>query len=136
MTNSTKRPILIVDDDPDDREMIRDAFLENKYQQNYVFIEDGEKLMDYLYNINHRRYPCLILLDLNMPRKDGREALKEIKENKEFNQIPTIILSTSSSSSDRQISYELGANCFVTKPDSYTKLVDITKSIGKLWFEN
>jgi CheY-like chemotaxis protein len=123
--------VLIVDDDADDREIIRDAFLTKYKDSDYVFIENGEKLMEYLENCD--QLPALIMLDLNMPGKDGREALKEIKNNTGFRQIPIIVFSTSSSHKDRQISYELGANCFITKPDTFNKLIDLAESIGRLW---
>ena len=77
--------------------------------------------------------PDLVLLDLNMPGKDGREVLREIKSTAAFQKIPTVVFTTSSSEIDRQMSYEYGANCFVTKPDTFDKLVDITGCILKLW---
>jgi CheY-like chemotaxis protein len=123
--------VLIVDDDADDREIIRDAFLTKYKESDYVFIENGEKLMEYLENCD--QLPALIMLDLNMPGKDGREALKEIKSNTGFRQIPTIVFTTSSSQKDRQMSYDLGANCFITKPDTFNKLIDLADSIGRLW---
>ena len=125
--------ILIVDDDPDDRESIRDAFLEKNHHQDYVLIENGTKLFDLLYNMKDSNFPSLILLDLNMPGKDGKEILKEIKGNKFFYRIPVIILTTSASPKDVEVSYALGANCFVTKPDSFAKLVEIADCIAKLW---
>ncbi|MEI6947024.1 response regulator [Paraflavisolibacter sp. H34] len=129
-----KHNILIVDDDADDREIIRDAFLSNSNGQNeYIFIENGDKLIEYLDNCQEKEYPALILLDLNMPGKDGREALREIKSSEQFHHIPTVIFTTSSSDRDREMSYGLGANCFVTKPDTFNKLVDLTSSIAKLW---
>ncbi len=127
--------VLIVDDDADDREIIRDAFQANYKDSDYVFIENGEKLMEYLDNCGE--LPSLIMLDLNMPGKDGREALRDIKSHSDFRQIPIVVFTTSSSHKDRQTSYDLGANCFITKPDTFNKLVDLTQSIGKLWlFEN
>jgi len=77
--------------------------------------------------------PALIMLDLNMPGKDGREALKEIKGSERFRHIPTVVFTTSSSQKDMQVSYDLGANCFITKPDTFNKLVEITNSIAQLW---
>jgi CheY-like chemotaxis protein len=123
--------VLIVDDDADDREIIRDAFQTNDRESDYIFIENGERLMEYLENCDI--LPSLIMLDLNMPGKDGREALKDIKSNTGFRQIPIIVFTTSSSHKDRQMSYDLGANCFITKPDTFNKLVDLTMSIGRLW---
>jgi CheY-like chemotaxis protein len=130
-----KHFVLIVDDDADDREIIRDAFMNfSKDQYEYIFLENGDRLIEYLDNCNAENgLPSLILLDLNMPGKDGREALKEIKSTEKFHQVPTVIFTTSSSERDRQISYGLGANCFVTKPDTFNKLVELTSSMAKLW---
>jgi CheY-like chemotaxis protein len=75
------------------------------------------------------------MLDLNMPGKDGRETLKEIKSNKQFQEIPTIVFTTSSSHRDKQNVYELGANCFITKPDTFNKLVELTSCIMRLWLQ-
>jgi CheY-like chemotaxis protein len=128
-----KHSILIVDDDADDREIIRDAFAANTEEADYVFLENGDALISYLETDGAQSIPSLILLDLNMPGKDGREALKELKTNEKFRHIPTVVFTTSSSYRDKQMSYLLGANCYVTKPDTYNKLVDITGSISKLW---
>jgi CheY-like chemotaxis protein len=132
MKSTNKYSVFIVDDDEDDRESIKDAFLENKHHYNYVFMSNGDQLLEYLV-ANPPRENTLILLDLNMPGKDGRDILKEIKNARNLKPIPVIVLTTSSSERDKQTSYELGANCFVTKPDSYNDLVDITNSIAKLW---
>lgn len=124
--------IFIVDDDPDDRQIILDAFLENSPQIDYVFIENAETLLENLYS-DDSDYPALILLDLNMPGMLGLQALKEIRSNKKFSQIPIIVLTTSTLNQDRRTSYELGASCFLRKPDSFGELVNITNSIVKLW---
>lgn len=129
-----KQQVFIVDDDEDDRLSIRDAFLENKHHHEYVFIHSGDQLLQHLDTKHRDSLSTVILLDLNMPGKDGRDILRELKENKHFQPIPVIILTTSSSEKDRVLSYELGANCFVTKPNSYTGLVEIADSIAKLWF--
>jgi CheY-like chemotaxis protein len=128
-----KQSILIVDDDADDRESIRDAFLENYQRHEYIFFTGAEELVNYLRDVNSEGYPAVILLDLNMPGMDARDALKQIKGSTDTRHIPIVILTTSSSHIDRQTSYRLGANCFVTKPDTFNKLVDITDSIAKLW---
>ena len=133
MKPNQQHSVFIVDDDADDRESIRDAFLENKHNQEYVFMKSGDQLIDHLASVPKGAKPVVILLDLNMPGKDGRDVLKEIKGNKELRGIPVIVLTTSSSEKDREASYELGANCFVTKPDSYRELVNITDSIARLW---
>ena len=132
MKSSATHLIFIVDDDPDDRQIILDAFLENSPQIDYVFIENAETLLENLYS-DESDYPALILLDLNMPGMLGLQALKEIRNNKKFSQIPIIVLTTSTLNSERKTSYELGASCFLRKPDSYGELVEITSSIVKLW---
>jgi CheY-like chemotaxis protein len=131
---SKKHIIVIVDDDTDDREIIRDAFMSNhKDHREYVFMENGEKLMDYIEEADKDSMPALIMLDLNMPGKDGREVLKEIKSSERFKHIPTIVFTTSGSQKDKQTAYELGANCFITKPDTFNKLVELTNSIMLIW---
>lgn len=131
-----RQVILIVDDDSDDREIIRDAFMSSKTDnKEYVFIENGDRLLDYLQGSEINDLPSLIMLDLNMPGKDGREALKEIKKEEHFKNIPIVVFTTSASQRDRDTSYSLGANCFVTKPDTFNKLVELTDSISRLWLQ-
>lgn len=133
--------ILIAEDDPDDRLMTQDAFRENHLKNDLFFVEDGEQLMNYLNGIgkysDRSKYPMpgLILLDLNMPKKDGREALKEIKLNNELKRIPIVILTTSKAEEDVIKSYDLGVNCFITKPVTFQGLVDVTNVLGRYWFE-
>jgi CheY-like chemotaxis protein len=134
MKPNPKNLVYIVDDDPDDRQIILDAFLENNTQMDYVFIENGDELMRTLSACTETEYPSLILLDLNMPGMLGMQALKEIKSSSQYNHIPTIVLTTSTLQSDRNASYSLGANCFLSKPPSYTELVALTHAIAKLWF--
>ena len=135
MATIPKHSIFIVDDDPDDRASIHDAFVANDHNHDYVFMKNGDQLMGHFSDMSYK-HPSLILLDLNMPGKDGREILKEIKTNEKLKPIPIIVLTTSSSVKDRETSYKLGANCFVTKPDSYGELVTLTDSIAKLWLAN
>lgn len=130
--------ILIAEDDPDDRVLTKEAFEENYLLNNLYFVEDGEELMNYLYKKGKyvdKPLPNLILLDLNMPRKDGREALKEIKTHPEFRKIPVIILTTSKAEEDIIKTYDLGVNSFITKPVSFFDFVEVTKILGKYWFE-
>jgi len=134
MKINSKQLVYIVDDDPDDRESIRDAFLENNHRHHYQFMQNGEQLLSHLAKQSNDCLTFLILLDLNMPGLSGRDVLKEIKENEALQSIPVIVLTTSASEKDRRTSYELGANCFLTKPDSYQDLVEITDSIARLWF--
>lgn len=127
--------ILIVDDDADDREIMKDAFMRSGEEIEYIFIENGDRLIEYLNQNIVDNLPALILLDLNMPGKDGRETLKEIKENNRYNHIPIIVFTTSSSHRDKMMAYELGANCFITKPDTFNKLMNLTTCISKLWLQ-
>jgi CheY-like chemotaxis protein len=133
--------ILIADDDPEDRMLVEDAFIESRLANDLRFVEDGEQLMDYLYHrgqytdpVNSPR-PGIILLDLNMPKKDGREALKEIKSDPRLRQIPVVVLTTSRAEEDIFRSYDLGVNSFITKPVTFTAMVELMKTLGKYWFE-
>lgn len=134
MKPTPKNLVYIVDDDPDDRQIILDAFLENNTSMDYVFIENGDELISTLSSCGPEDYPSLILLDLNMPGMLGMQVLREIKEKEQFSHIPTIVLTTSTLLTDRSASYELGANCFLSKPPSYTELVALTSAIARLWF--
>jgi len=133
--------ILLADDDPDDRKLTQDAFAENRLANNLHCVEDGEELMDYLNRrgkfekLSGEALPGLILLDLNMPRKDGREALKEIKANPEFRRIPIVVLTTSKAEEDIVRTYDLGVNSYVTKPVTFKSLVELIKVLGRYWFE-
>ena len=133
--------ILIADDDPDDRQMTKEALEENYLLNSLHFVEDGEQLIDYLKRRGKYQDPLtsprpgLILLDLNMPRKDGREALNEIKSDPELKSIPVIIFTTSKAEEDIIKSYNLGVNCFITKPVTFSGLLDVARSIGQYWFE-
>jgi DNA-binding response OmpR family regulator len=133
MNQVVKHSVFIVDDDEDDRESIRDAFLQNDHRQDYIFMKNGEQLIYHFNKTGSNKYPSLILLDLNMPGKDGRDVLKEIKNSDDLKLIPVIVITTSSSDKDRETSYRLGANCFLTKPNSYDELVKITDCIARLW---
>ena len=132
MLQSAAHSVFIVDDDVDDRESIRDAFVQNKHAHNYVFMQSGMQLIDH-FAADAKKHPSLILLDLNMPGMSGKDVLKEIKGKDELKLIPIVVITTSSSSKDRDVSYQLGANCFVTKPDSYHELVELTNAIATLW---
>jgi CheY-like chemotaxis protein len=133
--------ILMADDDADDRELTRDALAESRLINDLHFVEDGVQLLDYL----HRRgvysrpggapRPGVILLDLNMPRKDGREALREIKSDPELRDIPVVILTTSKADEDIAQSYNLGANSFISKPVTFAGLVEVVRGLGKYWFD-
>jgi len=132
--------ILMADDDEDDRLMAKEALEESKLKNELYFVHDGEELMDYLYNRGEfsdpdsSPRPGLILLDLNMPRKDGREALSEIKADPELRQIPIIVLTTSKAEEDIYRTYDLGVNSFITKPVTFEGLVDVMKTLTRYWF--
>lgn len=133
--------ILIADDDEDDRLLAEDALRENRLVNDLRFVEDGEELMDYLKQRgkfsgpNQAPKPGLILLDLNMPRKDGREALEEIKSDEQLRRIPVVILTTSKAEEDILNTYDLGVNSFITKPVTFDGLVELMQLLGRYWFE-
>lgn len=133
--------ILMADDDPDDRLLAERALHEYRLKNGIRFVEDGEELMDYLYR--RGKYsapgaapvPGLILLDLNMPRKDGREALAEIKRDPVLHKIPVVILTTSKAEEDIVRAYDLGVNSYITKPVSFQGLAEVMKTLSIYWFE-
>ena len=130
--------ILMAEDDPDDRMLTKEAFEENLIQNRIDFVEDGEELLQFLRKegkFADMPTPGLILLDLNMPKKDGREALKEIKSDPVFRRIPIIVLTTSKAEEDIVKTYDLGVNSFISKPVTFDDLVRVTKEIGRYWFE-
>lgn len=132
---------LMADDDPDDRMLTRDAMEESRVLNDLRFVEDGEELMQYLTrqgkysNPDDSPRPSIILLDLNMPKKDGREALKEIKSNPELRRIPIVIMTTSQSEEDILRSYDLGASSYITKPVTFDGLIALMKTLGQYWVE-
>jgi CheY-like chemotaxis protein len=130
--------ILMADDDSDDRMMAADAMRESRLGNTFRCVEDGQELMDYLnrtgkYAVEDAPRPGLILLDLNMPRKDGRQALEEIKRDPDLRRIPVVILTTSKTEEDVLRSYDLGANSFITKPVTFDRLVEIVRMLGNYW---
>ena len=133
--------ILLADDDEEDRMLAADALVESRVVNDLRFVHDGHELLDYL---NRRGaysdpasapLPGLILLDLNMPRMDGREALREIKADPELRRIPIVVLTTSKAEEDIYRTYDLGANSFITKPVSFEGLVAVMREIGRYWIE-
>lgn len=141
VTCSSPITILMADDDVEDRLLTKEAFEMNRITNPLCFVEDGEELMDYLH---HRgKYtdedsaprPGLILLDLNMPRKDGREALEEIQADPELRRIPTVVLTTSQADEDVLGSYDLGANSYIAKPVTFNSLVAVINSLGQYWLQ-
>jgi len=133
--------ILMADDDPDDRRLTKEAFDESHLMNDLRFVEDGEELLDYL---NRRGkyadpdsapWPAILLLDLNMPRKDGREALEELKKDPRFRGIRVVIMTTSKAEEDIIRSYNLSAASYITKPVTFDRLVEVIRTLGKYWLE-
>lgn len=143
MTETNKNPIIILmaDDDDDDRLLTSEALSESRLINGLHFVKDGEELMDYLQHKknyaapNSAPRPGLILLDLNMPKKDGREALREIKADPALRRIPIVILTTSKTEEDILRSYDLGANSYITKPVTFEGLVRVIQMLGHYWLE-
>jgi CheY-like chemotaxis protein len=132
--------ILMADDDEDDRDLARDALEGTRLGERMEFVSDGQDLIDYLrhdgpYAQAPRPRPSIILLDLNMPRKDGREALAEIKADASLRQIPVVILTTSSDDVDVQNAYALGASSYITKPVTHGKLIEVMQMVARYWSE-
>jgi CheY-like chemotaxis protein len=133
--------ILIAEDDEEDRMLTREAMMESRVKNTFHFVEDGEYLMDYLFNkgnyADKQKYPTpgIILLDLNMPRKDGREALKEIKSNEHLKRIPVVILTTSKAEEDIIRTYDLGVNSFISKPVTFEGMINVMKALGTYWLD-
>ncbi len=131
--------ILMADDDPDDRMLTKEACEEARLANPLHFVEDGEQLMDYLHRrgeyaeLSQYPLPGLILLDLNMPKKDGREALAEIKADPELRRIPIVVLTTSKSEEDILRTYDLGVNSFIVKPVTFESLVEVVKTLARYW---
>lgn len=138
--NAKPITILMADDDADDRQLTRDALEEGRLANDLRFVEDGEELLEYLrhegrYAGKKAPRPGLILLDLNMPKMDGRTALGAIKGDADLRQIPVVILTTSKADEDIYKSYDFGVNSYIVKPVTFEALVDILQTLKKYWFE-
>jgi CheY-like chemotaxis protein len=134
--------ILMADDDEEDRELARDALEDSRLANDMRFVVDGQDLMDYLRRAGPYAHPAveaprpwIILLDLNMPKKDGREALAEIKGDPSLHNIPIVVLTTSKDEEDVLRTYDLGANSFITKPVTFAGLVEVMRTWTRYWFE-
>jgi CheY-like chemotaxis protein len=133
--------ILMADDDPDDCLLAQEALVEARLANDLHFVRDGEELMDYLHQRGQYALPDaaprpgLILLDLNMPRKDGREALTEIKADPDLRRIPVVVLTTSSAEEDILRTYDLGVSGYITKPVCFAGLVEVMKGLGVYRFQ-
>lgn len=144
MSENGKRAVVILmaDDDEEDREMARDALESSHLANEMRFVVDGQDLMDYLKH--EGKYasvpsdaprPGIILLDLNMPKKDGREALAEMKADPSLRSIPVVVLTTSKDEEDVFRSYDLGVSSFITKPVTFAGLVEVMRTWQRYWFE-
>jgi CheY-like chemotaxis protein len=133
--------ILMADDDADDRTLTKEALEEGRLMNELRFVENGEELLEYVRKQGKYAPPAdaprpgLILLDLNMPRKDGRAVLKEIKSDPDLRTIPVVVLTTSKADEDVYRSYDLGVNSYIVKPVTFEALVDILQTLEKYWFE-
>jgi CheY-like chemotaxis protein len=127
--------IIIADDDIDDRNLIERAFKHIGLSEELHFVEDGEELLSFLNDKDSAMGSPIIFLDLNMPRKDGREALKEIKSDDILKKIPVIIFTTSKSKDDIDSCYATGANCFISKSNTFPELVQMLKNAVDFWLE-
>ena len=131
----------MADDDPDDRMFVEDAWEESRLANELKFVTDGEELLDYLHQrgpyaaAEEAPQPGLILLDLNMPRMDGREALERIKKDEELQSIPVVVLTSSKAEEDILRSYDMGVNSYIVKPVTFDKLVDVIQTLGLYWLE-
>lgn len=133
--------ILIADDDADDRMLIEDAFEESRLSNPLAFVEDGEQLLSYLRreapfeHLAGHPMPGLIILDLNMPKMDGRTALSHLKADPNLQRIPVIVLTTSQAEEDILKTYGLGVSSFISKPVTFDGLVEVVKVIGQYWIQ-
>jgi CheY-like chemotaxis protein len=130
--------ILIAEDDADDRFLFKTALEEKGYKDRIEFVENGIELWKFLEEIEkkdvrQRVFPSFILLDLNMPKKDGREVLREIKQHPEFKKIPVVVFTTTNSENEVKRCYELGANTYVVKPVSFDSLLKVVEEIRMYW---
>ncbi len=134
-------PILIAEDDEDDYLLTIEALKEAGVATQVKWVKDGEELMDYLEPIgttikkSSPEFPSLILLDLNMPRKDGREVLEEIKKNNTLRKIPVVVLTTSNAETDVNHAYDLGVNSYIQKPVRFNEFVEVIKVLSRYWFQ-
>jgi CheY-like chemotaxis protein len=141
MTKHSTQPItiLMAEDDADDRLLVKDAFQESHVANDLHFVENGVELLDYLRGQGKYKdadhFPDLILLDLNMPRKDGREALQEIKADPRLRHIPVVVLTTSKAEEDILRSYDIGAAGYITKPVTFKALVEAVKGLSEYWVQ-
>ncbi|RYX79021.1 response regulator [bacterium] len=140
-TNKSQITIVMADDDDDDYLLTKKALAESKLLNKLHRVKDGEELIEYLRhegqyeNVGEYERPGIILLDLNMPRKDGREALREIKSDPDLSSIPVVVFTTSKAEEDVYKTYQLGVNSFITKPVTFDNLIKVMQALGQYWLE-
>lgn len=132
--------ILIAEDDADDRFLLQTAFEENGFTDRLHFVDNGVEVMKFLNNIESNQdgekiFPRFILLDLNMPKKDGREVLKELKQDNDLRKIPVVIFSTTNNEQEMRRCYELGANSYITKPNGFESLLKMVSTLRGYWMQ-
>ena len=143
MPDTSSKPIIILlaDDDPEDREMTRKALEKNRLVNEFLWVADGEELLDYLHHRGAYAPPALspvpglILLDLNMPKMDGREALAAIKADPSLRRIPIVVMTTSQAEQDITRTYDLGSNSYISKPITLEGLIEVMRVLGEYWFQ-
>ena len=141
LDKKTPIKILMADDDPDDKLLTKEALEESRVINDLYFVDNGEELLAYLRgeglyaDRDKYPFPSIVLLDLNMPKMDGREALATIKADKDLRAVPVVILTTSKAEEDMLRSYDLGAASYITKPVTFDALVELMKALGRYWVE-
>ena len=132
--------ILIAEDDADDRFLLQAAFEENGFTDRLHFVENGVEVLEYLNSLQplekEKKFPRFILLDLNMPKKDGREVLRELKQHPDLKKIPVVIFSTTNNEQEMRRCYELGANSYITKPNSFESLLKTVAALRSYWMHS
>lgn len=132
-----ERYLLIAEDDEDDRQLIQTAFTAKGFTEKLVFMDNGEELLNYMYNVHSNRWqaPVFVMLDLNMPKKDGKETLREIKQHPDLRKTPVVIFSTTNNQQVINSCYELGANSYILKPPIYESLLVAVELLHKYWMD-
>lgn len=126
--------ILVVEDDPDDLQIMREAFEEVTDKRTEIeFLDTGDQLINRMTELPAHKLPSLLILDMNLPGRNGLEILLQVKKESRYAHIPIVIITTSNAESDRDRSYRVGANCFISKPDSYKGMLDMFHCIVTLW---
>lgn len=137
MRSSAHFPLIFVaEDDPDDREILKEAFRDVIEESQFQFFENGQKLLEHLRALDQKAFPAFILLDLNMPVMNGFEALGVIKSDPLLRVIPVLVLTTSSSTGDVWKSYQLGTNSYFTKPRSFEGFAELARAIENYWLDS